>query len=213
MAQDDVVYRLELGGGIGAGFSLNDINSKFYGNTNLAANFTARFPINPRMAIKANFDICNLKGSTNNLDDFYPADLSQPGSERLPYSMKGSIYDLNFLYELHFLPYGWEKGYKGYRRITPYLQTGIGLAYGTSGKTITASIPIGVGIKWKIKNRMNLGVDWRFHFTPSDKLDGLEAPHGIRSSEFRNKDHYGLTLLTFTYDLSPKCPTCNKDNK
>ena len=32
-AQDEVVYRLELGAGIGGGFSLNDVNSKWYGKT------------------------------------------------------------------------------------------------------------------------------------------------------------------------------------
>ena len=28
---DDNFYRLELGGGVGIGFGLNDVNSKFYG--------------------------------------------------------------------------------------------------------------------------------------------------------------------------------------
>ena len=27
---------------------------------------------------------------------------------------------------------------------------------------------------------------------------------------FRNKDHYVTLLLTLTYDLNPRCPTCNK---
>lgn len=49
------------------------------------------------------------------------------------------------------------------------------------------------------------------HFTFSDKLDNLEAPHGIKSSGMRNKDHFSVTMLTLTYDLAPKCPTCNKD--
>lgn len=212
-AQDDVVYRLELGGAVGVGFSLNDVNAKFYGNSNLAAGLIARFPLNPRMAIKTSFSFNNLKGSTDGVTDFYPANPDLPGEERLRYEMSGGIYDFCALYELHFLPYGWEKGYQGYSRITPYIQAGLGLAYGTPGKAFTATFPIGVGLKWKVKNRLNLGLDWRFHFTANDKLDGLEAPHGIKSSEFRNKDHFCQTLVTLTYDLSPKCPTCNKDNK
>ncbi len=46
--------------------------------------------------------------------------------------------------------------------------------------------------------------------TFSDRLEGLEAPKGIKSEMFRNKDHYGLTLVTLTYDISPRCPACNK---
>lgn len=210
-AQDDVFYRLELGAGVGAGFSLCDVNTKFYGNTNLAGALVARFPLNARMAMKAMVGYNRLTGSTVGMDDFYPADPDKAGTERLQYEAKGHIVDACALYELHFLPYGWARGYQNFKRITPYIQFGMGLTYGTAGKAFTVNFPVGVGIKWKVRERLNLGLDWTFHFTPSDKLDGLQAPHGIKSSEFRNKDHYNLTVLTLTYDLSPKCPTCNKN--
>lgn len=210
-AQDDVFYRLELGGGFGAGFGMNDFNTSFYGKTNLAGALVARFPLNPRMAVKAMAGYNRLSASTAGIDDFYPADPDKAGTERLLQEVNGHIIDVCALYELHFLPYGWGKGYQGHRRLTPYIQFGIGLTYGTAGKAFTANIPVGVGLKWKVRERLNLGLDWTFHFTPSDKLDGLQAPHGIKSSEFRNKDHYCLTLVTLTYDLSPKCPTCNKN--
>lgn len=210
-AQEDVFYRLELGAGIGAGFSMNDVNTKFYGKTNLAAALVARFPLNQRMAIKAMAGYNKVSGTTVGLDDFYPADPNKSGADRLAAEVKGHIIDLCAIYELHFLPYGWQKGYQNHSRVTPYLQFGFGLTYGTAGKAFTANFPVGVGLKWKVRERLNLGLDWTFHFTPSDKLDGLQAPHGIKSSEFRNKDHYNLTVLTLTYDLSPRCPTCNKN--
>lgn len=210
-AQEDIFYRLELGAGLGAGFGLNDVNSKFYGNTNLAGALIARFPLNPRMAIKAIAGYNRVSGTTVGIDDFYPADPDKSGTERLAYDVKGHIIDVCALYELHFLAYGWEKGFQSHSRVTPYIQFGMGLTYGTAGKAFTVNFPIGVGLKWKVRERLNLGLDWTFHFTPSDKLDGLQAPLGIKSSEFRNKDHYCLTLLTLTYDLSPQCPTCNKN--
>lgn len=209
-AQDDVFYRLELGAGVGGGFGLNDVNSKFYGSTNLAGGLVARFPLNPRMALKGVVNYMKMSGSTDGLSDFYPATTEAPTQERLSYELSGSLFDVCALYELHFLPYGWARGYQGYRRLVPYVQLGFGLTYATPGKAFTANFPIGVGLKWKVKDRINIGLDWTIHFTPSDKLDGLQAPHGIKSSEFRNKDHYSLTLLTFTYDLSPKCAACNK---
>lgn len=210
-AQEDTFYRLELGGGLGMGFSLDDVNSRFFGSSDLTVGAVARFPLNPRMAVKTRLAYLGMSGETAQDGDFYPTNPSQAGPERLQYKLSGGLVDLTGLFELHFLPYGWVQGYQGYKRLTPYVQAGIGFTYATPGKAFCANIPIGVGVKWKIRERLNLSLDWTFHFTASDKLDGLEAPHGIKSSEFRNKDHYSLTLLSLTYDLSPRCPTCNKD--
>lgn len=208
---DDNFYRLELGGGVGIGFGLNDVNSKFYGQSQVAAGLLARFPLNPRMAIKLGANYFKLSGSTDKINDFYPHNPAVSGPGRLIYKMSGDLYDFAALYELHFLPYGWQQGYQGFSRVTPYIQLGLGFTYGTPDKAFTVNFPIGVGLKWKLSNRLNAGVDWTFRFTPSDRLDGLAAPHGIKSTEFRNKDHYSLTMFTLTYDLNPKCPNCNKD--
>ncbi len=204
---DETVYRLELGGGVGMGLNLTDVDGKI----GLAAAAVARFPLNPRMAVKAQFSYSQIKGATDGIKNFYPIDPSQPGSDRLHYEVSDGIYDLSALYELHFLPYGYVRDYKGYFRIVPYLQMGFGLTYGPAGKAFSANIPLGFGVKYKVAPRLNLGLDWLMHFSLSDKLDGLDAPLGIKSSGFRNKDHYSTLTLTLTYDLNPRCPTCNRD--
>ncbi len=204
---DETVYRLELGGGVGMGLNLTDVDGKI----GLAAAAVARFPLNPRMAVKAQFSYSQIKGATDGIKNFYPIDPSQPGSDRLHYEVSDGIYDLSALYELHFLPYGYVRDYKGYSRIVPYLQMGFGLTYGPAGKAFSANIPLGFGVKYKVASRLNLGLDWLMHFSLSDKLDGLDAPLGIKSSGFRNKDHYSTLTLTLTYDLNPRCPTCNRD--
>lgn len=204
---DETVYRLELGGGVGMGLNLTDVDGKI----GLAAAAVASFPLNPRMAVKAQFSYSQIKGATDGIKNFYPIDPSQPGSDRLHYEVSDGIYDLSALYELHFLPYGYVRDYKGYSRIVPYLQMGFGLTYGPAGKAFSANIPLGFGVKYKVAPRLNLGLDWLMHFSLSDKLDGLDAPLGIKSSGFRNKDHYSALTLTLTYDLNPRCPTCNRD--
>ena len=70
---------------------------------------------------------------------------------------------------------------------------------------------MGLGVKYKVAPGLNLGLDYLVHFSLSDKLDGLSAPLGIKSELFRNKDVYSALTLTLTYDLNPRCPTCNKD--
>ena len=204
---DETLYRLELGGGIGFGTGHTDLKGKWAAD--MAA--IARFPLNPRMAVKTQLSYLNLKGSTEGQKNFYPALPDTPGTDRLAYSVSDAVINASALYELHFLPYGYLRDYKGHCRLVPYLQMGFGLTYGKAGKAFTANIPLGVGVKYKVAERLNLGLDWLVHFTLSDKLDGLEAPLGISSSGFRNKDHYSALSLTLTYDLNPRCPTCNRD--
>lgn len=206
--EEEPVYRLELGGGLGMSNAFTDVSRK----PGLAAAAVARFPLNPRMAVKGQFTYNTLKGSTASLSGYLPADPSTAGSAQLDYSVSSAIYDLSALYELHFLPYGYLRDYRGHFRIAPYIQAGIGLTYGAAGKAFTVNIPLGVGLKYKVAKRLNLGLDWLVHFSLSDKLDGLNAPLGIESSGFRNKDHYSALTLTLTYDLRPKCPTCNRND-
>ena len=205
--QEDLVYRLELGVGLGTSVNFTDVKDKM----GLAGALVARFPLNPRMAVKTQFSYVGVKGATASLKNYIPSDPNTVGSAQLNYSVSSAIYDVSVLYELHFLPYGYRRDYRGYSRIVPYLQGGFGLTYGAAGKSFTANIPLGAGIKYKLGQRLNLGLDWMVHFSLSDKLDGLDAPLGIKSEMLRNKDIYSSLMLTITYDLSPKCPTCNRD--
>lgn len=205
--QGETFYRLELGAGLGMGANFTDVKGKM----GLAGAAIARFPLNPRMAVKAQFTYDQMKGSTEGRKEFYPTNPNASSADRLHYAVDDGICDLSALYELHFLPYGFVRDYKGYSRIVPYLQMGFGITYGLAGKSFTANILVGLGIKYKVAQRLNLGLDYLVHFSLSDKLDGLDAPLGISSSGFRNKDHYSALTLTLTYDLNPRCPTCNKD--
>lgn len=211
-AQDeDTEYRMELGGALGLTSGLNDANSKVFGNSQLAGGVLARFLLNPRMAIKTSLTYGKVKANTAGVDHFYPANPEMPGADRLQFAASGGLYDLSALYELNFLPYGYYRGYQGFHRLVPYIQLGVGFAYSDAGDAFCLSLPLGVGLKYKIGRRLNLGLEWRMHLTACDKLEGLEAPLGLSSGGFRNKDHYSFTMFTLTYDLSPRCPTCNKD--
>ena len=207
---DDAWYRLELGAGLGMGYSLNDGNSSLFGGGKVSGGIIARFPLSPRMAIKTNLNYTKLEGDVSGVKNFYPATPGVVGDQRLEYAFSGAIYDLSVLYEIHFLPYGYLPTYMGYHQLVPYMQIGLGLAYGDIEKRVGFSVPVGVGLKYKVARRWNLGLDWRMNFTTNDGFDGLEAPMGITSSGFKNKDHHSTLLFTVTYDLSPKCPTCNK---
>lgn len=218
--QEEVEYTKEIGGGLGLGFMTSDLGNKWYSPARPNADLMMRFILSPRMAIKAELGYNGLKGNADHVKDFYPAVVGQVGTDRLQYAMTGHMVDLNAIYELHFLPYGWLRNYLRHKRITPYLQMGIGMLFAhtsaqrngqhEAGNAFNIDLPIGLGVKWKAARRLNVGFDWTFHFTPSDRLDGLSAPTGIKTSGLHGKDFYSKTLITLTYDISPKCPTCNK---
>ena len=77
------------------------------------------------------------------------------------------------------------------------------------------NIPMGVGVKYKIRPRLNVGFEWTFRFTTCDKLDDsghrtkLDDPLGVQSGTFKNKDCYTMALIMLTYDISPKYRKCN----
>lgn len=209
-AQDEEYYTKEFGGALGLTSLMSDANSSAFGAPNVGAGAVLRFILNPRMAVKTMLTYNQISGNVSGIKNFYPQHLDQASTDRLNYQFSGAMYDLSALYELHFLPYGYHRSYLGNRRLVPFLQLGFGLTYSQVGKAFTANIPFGVGVKYKLRPRLNLALDWKYHFTPSDRLEGLEAPLGIRSDFFRNKDHYGQMMITLTYDFSPRCPACNK---
>ena len=211
---DEVEYRMDVGAGLGTSYYWGDVNTGMYKNAGFAAALSTRFILNSRMAVKAMLGRNAIKGSTADVKNVYPSDLSGMGaSTPLEYSFSGNVTDLSVMYELNFWPYGYERGYLGLSRITPFIQLGLGASYSDVDKTFTANVPLGLGVKYKVGPRLNLALDWTVHFTMSDNIDGLSAPYGVTSSGFKNKDAYFTTLLTLTYDIAPRCITCNKDKR
>lgn len=210
---------MELGGSVGGCFYLGDANSTPYANTSAMASVIARYVFNPRMVLKANLAYGHIKGDTGN--DFFPADaLSQTaeGGAASKIDFTRNIIDLGVQFEFNFWGYGNYRGYDGFSRLTPYMLMGAGVTIAPGGVSTDAgfNIPIGLGLKYKIKKRLNIGFEWSIRFTTTDRLDvsgvngvSLEDPYGISSGGFKNKDCYSFTMVTLTYDLFPRCINCN----
>ena len=81
-----------------------------------------------------------------------------------------------------------------------------------SKNAFAPNIPVGVGVKYRYKDRYNISLDWQMHFSMTDELDGIKDPYGISSSGiFKNTDCYSILTLAFTYSFSEKCRTCHKE--
>lgn len=208
-AQDQPTYKGEVGGGVGLTNYVGDFNDYIIGKYQIGANLLYRFVFSPYSALKVDAGYAQLKGSSADVKTYYPDYAEQP------YTFNRSLIDVNATYEYSFWPYGTGRDYRGAVRLTPYVFFGLGatLTTGTPGSNMTANVPLGIGLKYKIADRLNLGLSWAVHLSMSDKLDGVADPYYVQSSGmFKNTDCYTSLRLTLTYSVAPKCPTCNKDD-
>lgn len=208
-AQDEYEYKMEIGAGVGVVSYEGDFNGSIVGNMQPSASLILRRVLNPYMGLKLDLSYGKLKGSSADVDTWYP-ELAEK-----PVSFSNTLIDLGLSYEYNFWPYGTGREYRGAKRLTPFVFLGIGATYvDTAGESaFTANVPLGVGVKYKLGKRLNLGLEWAMHFSLSDKLDGVADPYGIESSGlFKNTDCYSMLKLTLTYSFMPKCKICNKDD-
>lgn len=207
----DLEYKMELGGALGGSFYLGDANfTGLFKELSAVGGVVARYNLNPRMAVKGNLVAAGIAGTTNG------SEYRVPGDADIEFSR--TLYDLGAQFEYNFFPYGSGGGYKRLYRFTPYVFGGVGFTF--AGKPVdnvfTLNFPIGLGVKYKIANRLNVGCELSFRFCMSDKLDVTEAtsitledPLNIKSSGMKNKDSYSFFALFLTYDIMPKYRKCN----
>lgn len=210
LCAEELEYRYEVGGAVGGSFYLGDANySGMFKNMNMMGAALWRYNINPRMAVKANLAVARISGSTADGDNRFPAG---------DVDFARTLYDLGAQFEYNFFAYGEGVGYKRTHRLTPYIAGGLGFTFAPepADNVFTINMPVGVGVKYKIAPRMNLGCELSFRFTLSDKLDVtkengtvLDDPYGIKSDGFKNKDSYSFISIFLTYDISPKYRRCN----
>lgn len=208
-AQDEYEYKMEIGVGAGMVSYEGDFNGSIVKNMQPSVSLILRRIFNPYMGVKLDVMYGKLKGSSADVKTYYP------GYDDNPIEFSNTLLDAGLTFEYNFWPYGTGREYRGAKRLTPFVFLGIGATYVTGGgeNAFTANVPIGLGVKYKIGKRLNLGLEWAMHFSLSDKLDGVEDPYGIESSGvFKNTDCYSALKLTLTYSFMPKCKICNKDD-
>lgn len=211
-AQDD--YRYEIGGMVGTSFYMGDANkSKLYKNSGLSAGVVFRYNVDLRWSVKSNFVLGKVSGDTHNSGNKFP-DGQNAAFSRMFYELGSQI-------EFNFFNYSDKFGYLGAKRISPYIFTGIGVTLGSGRKTfLDANVPLGIGVKYKLKDRLNLGFEFSFRKLFSDSFDvtekgqgfNLDNPYEIKGGFLKNNDWYSLTMISLTWDFGARiCPCLNID--
>lgn len=207
--QDDG-YLLELGLGGGGSFYMGDANSRLYNNTNGVFSVIARYNVNSRFSLKADLAAAGISGSTENAYGILPGD-------ELKFSR--TLYDFGVQMEWGFCGYGMED-WNGTHRLAPYGLLGLGLTFAPepASNDFAANFPVGLGIRYKLSERVNIGLEWSMRFSTSDRLDvthtdgtPLQDPFMIKGKGIKNKDSYSFTMLYVSFDVFKRPCHCNEE--
>jgi len=207
-------YKFEIGGMTGGAFYMGDTNKNtLLKGLNPAFGGVFRYNANFRVAFKADLMWGRISGSTEGIDNVFP-DNAQVSFDR-------DFFELGGQFEFNFFPYSDKFSYMNTKRFTPYILLGIGMTVAPGdGQTFAGlNIPLGAGVKYKLKNRVNLGCEFSFRKLFGDNFDVtgednavLDNPYKIEGSSLKNKDWYSFLLFSVTWDFGPRNRPCNNIN-
>ncbi len=209
-AQSDPEYLMEVGAGVGVVNYMGDFNANLTKNFQPGAAILLRRLLSPYMGFKFDVMYGKMKGSSKDMKTYYHDYVETP------YEFSNTLIDGSVTYEYNFWPYGTGRDYRGAQRLTPYIFGGLGGTFVTGGgkNVFTANVPLGIGVKYKIGDRLNFGAEWAVHFSLSDELDGVKDPYYVKSTgAFKNTDCYTALMLSLTYSFMAKCRTCHNEDE
>lgn len=205
-------YSMEVGVAPGGSFYMGDANqNELFKDVRPSMNFLYRYNLNGRFSLKGLVGMSGIAGSTQGQVFNFPTGV------QLNFDRK--VADASVQLEWNFYQFGMPSYILGSSSVTPYVCAGIGML-GVKASTVKASafIPMGLGLKWKVAERYNVGCEWTFRKTYTDELDyvvnnagfQLADPWLVKSSRNKNKDWYSVFSVNLSVDLESTGSKCYK---
>ena len=204
------IFRPYMEAGVfgGVGYYLGDINPRrhFY-DPGLSAGGMIKHNFTEHHCLRFNAFLGQLKGNDLDFKNEY--------QKNRAHSFETSLIDFHIGYEFSFMPYLINRYVKAH---TPYIFAAIGYSFILSSNTGTttghaaadhATIPFGVGYKYRISENISIGCEWGMRKTFTDKIDGILNP-GPEGSYARthNNDWYSFAGVFVTFRLVEKKFVC-----
>ena len=197
-------YKYEVGPSLGmTGYLGESNNGNLFKHPSVTVGGLFRYVHNSRWAFKANLNYANLRGDSMYDESWYP--------DGANYKFSANLIDLGLTAEFNFLNYGFGPAYKKLKPISPYMVAGVGFVFAVTDGHNHASftIPIGIGVKYKFKDRLNLGFEFTMRKEFSDRIDGHSDLFGIKHSFAKNTDWYSFAMFSASYEFGKRCIKCN----
>lgn len=208
-------YMYEIGGGIGTSWGYGDINrsSALY-DPSLAADLLFRYNINLRWALAVDASTNGLKGDSKDFENAFP--------NSTQWSFDRRYWQLGIRPEFSFWNYGWGNDYREKHRVAPFLTAGLGVGISTgdtqqdalvdSDANTAFSIPLGLGVKWKMAPRWDLQCTALWTKSFGDKVDGIADPYNVGTIAPVNTDWIGSIYVSVTFCFKERCLECKNQN-
>jgi len=202
-------YKYEIGGMAGLSMYMGDVNqTALLRGFNPAFGAVFRRNFNFRWALETDLMAGRITGNTKNTDNVFP-NQGEVAFSRSFFEAGGHI-------EFNFLPYSDKFAYLNTSRIAPYMLTGLGVTIASGFGSV--NFPLGLGVKYKVKNRINLILEYTVHKLFNDSFDApdktgfnLDNPYNIQSGIFKNKDWYNTLMFSVTWDFGPNDRKCTNE--
>lgn len=204
-------YRYELGVMGGMSMYMGDANqTSIFKEWNPSGGIVFRNNLNFRWALKADLLYGKVSGTTKNTENVFPGNGESQFSRHFG--------ELGMQMEFNFLPYSDKYAYLNTSKLSPYMLLGLGasIAPGDKGNTFfSMNIPMGVGVKYKLRNKLNIGLEYTVHKLLGDGFDApnkngfnLDNPYGVKNGLFKNKDWYNTLFISITWEFGLRDTRC-----
>jgi hypothetical protein len=190
-------HTIEIGPTIGSSFYLGDANSTWMKNSQPVFGGVIRYPLDTRFAV-------SVEALTGNIAGQY----TQGEEEK---SFKNPYFYTSAQVEFNFFSYDRYDLTLESSTISPYILGGIGIVTYSSATEVLKG---GIGVKFKLSNRLDLNCQWTMNKTFADDLENvppLNNPYKLNTSAFLNNDYFSVLSISLTIALNTQRCNCITD--
>ncbi len=199
------IYTIEIGVHGGASYFSGDVKAKSF---DFQADYGVlfRYLFNQRLSLQADINHTSIQGDyEQRIEHLYDPDVT----------INQNINALDFTFAFNFFDYIQLDYVLKSSNHTAYLFAGAGLMHLNNGHSnkLNASIPIGIGYKVLLSERLHLNAQWTHRLMLADNIEGHPALNnflGMNGSNILNNDHLGTVTIGLSYGLfRRKCKCFN----
>lgn len=201
----EVKYGWRVGANAGLSGYFGEYNSKgLFAHPGVNFSLTGGYIADARWEFATAISFSTVKGSVKGMEDEF--------SVVLPSHFNAATYQWNLKAEFNFFPFGIGETYKQLRLWTPYVAAGIGVVAAkptNSSLAIAPEIPVAFGVKFKVRERLNVKLELEAAKTFSHNIDGVSNAYEIKRKWFKGTDWLTAVSIGMTYEFGERCPTCH----
>lgn len=205
IAAQESAYKWEAGASAGISGYLGDYNmSNPFARPGLRASINGAYIYDSRWSFRMSAGYSGISGNSRGIGSKLP--------EGVPTEFKSSVGELTIRAEFNFFAYGEGETFKHLMRWTPYIAAGVGMAVASPhdySTKATPLLPLALGVKFRLKPRLNLRGEFTMSKSFSDGIDGNADLYGIKSGWLKNTDWLSTLTIGITYEFGERCMTCH----